>query len=224
MGRRKIWIPEYVISSLQWLHFWGCYLNSGYLSVKHNLLYKKTLEFFETLENAFLAAEIDPSQIKRNYDSRLKWTPEYVISSIQWLHFWGCYLNGGYIDDRYNRLYKKAREIFGSWDNALRAAGLDPKQIRINQRWNDEDIIHEIREMKENGESLSAGYVSSHPQFRKVHAAARYRFFWDAYVERAGFSYIEESSFIKSKTRLRLIGIERIDRIKNKFATKEKQE
>lgn len=220
MGRRKIWTPDYVLSSLEWLHFWGCYLNPQYLYSHYQRLYENTLIFFDSVENALGQLGIDYVQVKKDYKIPLViWSADYVLTSIDWLHFWGIRLDTTNIVRHYNRLYVKAIEFFGSWDNALLAAGLDPKKIKLYREHSDEGIIKGIREIKKRGEPLNALYIKN--AYPYLYEAAMRRGGWGSWVEKAGFDYIEESVQVRTKTYAKKISPQKLQEIREKYSTQE---
>jgi hypothetical protein len=77
---------------------------------------------------------------------------------------------------------------FGSWKNALSAAGLEPETIYRYRSWDEDAILEEIRKLKAVGADLSSKTMdeTSNPLI----ATARRRFGnWGRAVERAGIDY-----------------------------------
>jgi hypothetical protein len=61
-------------------------------------------------------------------------------------------------------LYRQGVWIFGDWDNALRAAGFEPKENRMRTVWEKDTIIQEIRAMRDQNLPLYASHVmKNHP-------------------------------------------------------------
>lgn len=148
--------------------------------------------------------------------ARRKWTPEYVISSIQYWDFWKIPLYSTYVYLHYGRLYAVAIELFGSWPAALVAAGLNPEVImKHHSKRSDEEIIREIKEIKKRGEPLNDSYIAKN--YESLHNAARLRSSLGEFVEKAGFDYALESQRVSLKTRLRNLKPRKINRIRKKF-------
>ena len=63
------------------------------------------------------------------------------------------------LQDKHPYLYNQGVWIFGDWDKALRAAGFDPKRMRLRTFWDLERVINEIRNMRERNLPLYANYV-----------------------------------------------------------------
>src|SRR5207244_4129768 len=70
------------------------------------------------------------------------------------------------------------RKHFGSWRNAVTAAGLDYGQIRRYREWDEETIKHRLRDLYEQGIDLNAKHMEEYDI--TLITAARRRFeSWD---------------------------------------------
>ena len=65
----------------------------------------------------------------------------------------------GDLQDKHPYLYDQGVWIFGDWDNALRAAGFDPRKMRLRTFWDQDRVINEIRGMRDKNLPLYARYV-----------------------------------------------------------------
>jgi len=95
-----------------------------------------------------------------------------------------------------NSITGAARRLFGSWDAALRAAGLDPNVIRFSREpWTHEGVLQEIRRKARAGEPLNAKDVSPYSLRRRGRI-----FFgsWDAALAAAG---LDPAKVRKNKSR-----------------------
>lgn len=82
-------------------------------------------------------------------------------------------------------------ELFGSWREAVRAAGLDPQEVfRRRRKWTRERILSRIRQLHAAGCDISYAAARRKQQYLVV-AASSPRFFgsWKAAVEAAGIDY-----------------------------------
>lgn len=109
------------------------------------ILYREIVSHYPQPELAF--AEFNISYVPR--EGAIKWTPESMIEVLQKLHALGYALNvsslfwdrsgvitrflaeGDYANPAPRTLYHAGRKYFGTWDEALLAAGIDPDTIRI---------------------------------------------------------------------------------------------
>jgi len=86
-------------------------------------------------------------------------------------------------------------EYFGSWRNAIVAAGFDPKEVcRRKRKWTSERVLQRIRELHEAGEDLSHSAAKRNHQYLVVVAISN-QFFgsWREAVAAVGIDYEEVS-------------------------------
>ncbi|MHA1888639.1 MAG: hypothetical protein ACTSX0_11465 [Promethearchaeota archaeon] len=128
---------------------------------------------------------------------RKKWSKEKIFSEILTLHRDEKPLNDSYINKNYNPLYNAARRFFGSWKNAIEAAGLDynkirelaeSKRIEKVSKWSKQRIIDEILETNAAKENLNASYALKH-HTALYSAAVKYFGSWKSAVIAAGLEY-----------------------------------
>ena len=86
---------------------------------------------------------------------RLDWTADAVLREIRRRHRQGFPLNAkAVVRDVGQALVQQARKRFGSWDEALREAGLEPDRIRKSRVWTRDRVVAAIRERAKAGMSL----------------------------------------------------------------------
>lgn len=64
----------------------------------------------------------------------LKWSKEIVISEIKKRYNSNKYIDSRIIRNDYSKLYNAAFRYFGNWNNALKAAGINPYKIKKHHR------------------------------------------------------------------------------------------
>ncbi len=90
--------------------------------------------------------------ISRFWESRGRhWTRERVLRCIRGRVAKKRPLDCRSVCREEGRLYRAAARCFGSWDTALREAGLDPERIRLRRRWTRFALIRAIRANAGNG-------------------------------------------------------------------------
>lgn len=97
-------------------------------------------------------------------------------------------LSSHYVSVHHSDLYSAGCRIFGSWKEAITAAGLDYDSIRKYKKWERRDVVAEIRRRVENHEPVTCQFV----QFncRALYMAAIHKFgAWNAAVVAAGVDY-----------------------------------
>lgn len=97
-------------------------------------------------------------------------------------------LNSHYFSTTYPQVYAAAERIFGSWGNAITAAGLDYSAIRKYRSWNRMKIVSTIKKRYRHGEPLTSQQVQS--EFKALYMASIHHFkSWGEAIKMAGLDY-----------------------------------
>lgn len=123
------WSKEEVIETLKNLEEKD--LIDKNLRKNHGALYSACINIFGSRKKALLAAGLDYEDTLQN----IPWTRERIISVIQMFHLKKMPLNFKYISANHSKLKKRAEKIFGSWGEAILAAGIDYEEIKKNKGW-----------------------------------------------------------------------------------------
>ena len=122
----------------------------GHKKVDSELL-SAAQRYFGNLHNAVQAAGFDET----TFFGKTLWSKKKVLEKIRALARSGEPANSGNISHKYSGLYSAGVDHFGSWDDLLKAAGLDPKKIRlVRPRRSNEEIIRELRRIHASGDPL----------------------------------------------------------------------
>ena len=103
---------------------------------------------FETWHDAIEAAGLDYEKISRYRH----WTPQRVAEEIQNLAALDAPLSSKMVQQNHSALYNAAKRRFGQWDEALRAAGIEPDKVRVRRA--SCDLVKKRRRRNENGELI----------------------------------------------------------------------
>jgi len=212
---KRKWSKKKIIEEILRLHKAGEDLNArhiikNYPSLAH-AAYKK--HYFGNWENAIRAAGLDYEAIKALGKSKVnvgrKWTKEQIIDEIQKLAEKGVHLNFQYMRKHYNPLLCAAckKYNFGSWKNAIEAAGLDYDEINKyakRKHWTKTGIIEEIKKLYNDGENLQYMKIKSKYQALCV-AAAREFGNWGNAVNAAGINYDDYRAQRKPWTKEKIV-------------------
>lgn len=135
---------------------------------------------------AINAAGINYDKVRRTQ----RWTAENVVAVIQKAHRAKLPLNCDAVFKRGGEmpsLLHAANVLFGSWDGALVAAGLNPAEIRLKRKWDAASLVAELQNRHRRGEPLNAFAVLK--QDCGLHrTAVRYFDTWDAALVAAGMN------------------------------------
>lgn len=131
-------------------------------------------------------------KIATSYETqRQRWNPEVVTRAIQDRASASKPLNAKAVEVENSRLIAAARRLFGNWNSALVAAGVDPASVRPQSTrvprgsWDRESIIEQIRRYSANAIPLYAHHIRSIDN-RLVSAAHYYFGSWSKALEAAG--------------------------------------
>lgn len=91
----------------------------------------------------------------------LIWTQEVVAAAIQAEAEAGQDLSYSRVEKRVPSLLRAAQRAFGTWADAVGAAGFDYSTICRYQKWSKGKVIKRIQELRESGEDLSWRNIST---------------------------------------------------------------
>lgn len=120
-----------------------------------------------------------------------RWSKEKIIEAIQSAGARGVDLSWTNVTKKpeYSAIaYAAIRNPrFGSWDKTLRAAGIDPAQVRRYETWNKDRVIRGIKDRAKAGEGLNSKTMQE--QACKLFNAALKRFGnWGSALKAAGIN------------------------------------
>lgn len=150
---------------------------------------------FGSWNEALTAAGFDAEEVKREARRgpklpRDSWTKEMVIEGIRQAARAGQDLAAHRMQKWNSSLVATGQRLFGSWRDALIAAGYAPDLIQRVREWTNEEILERIRMLAANGADLSDRTASAYDA--GFQAAARKHFgSWAAALRAAGVSYDE---------------------------------
>lgn len=191
MSRRK-WSRERIIEDITKLQAEGHSLSTrsmaelGYSGMV-TTSYKP--EYFGSWRNAIVAAGFDPKEVCRR---KRKWTRERVLARIRELYEAGEDLSHSAAKRNHQYLVVVAinGRFFGSWRDAVAAAGIDYEQVSKHEYWSKDRICERIRELHEDGESLSHEDAKrNHGALVSAASSPRYFGSWGAAIRAAGLDY-----------------------------------
>ncbi|MBI4088251.1 hypothetical protein HY418_02605 [Candidatus Kaiserbacteria bacterium] len=186
-GKEELWTEKKVVKEIRRLHKAREPINSRHISLNYGPLYGAAYSRFGGWAQAIEAAGIDYSKI-RKYGER--WTRQRVIDEIQKRRREGLPLNEW---EAGPRLTSPARRIFGSWLNAIHAAGLTWSQIKKGRSrkrgwWTRNRVLMRLRQLEAQGVRLNLQNIKKIDK-PVLWNAWFYFGSWDQALEAAGISY-----------------------------------
>lgn len=151
--------------------------------------YSASITLFGSWRKAIEKADIDYDTIRVNKGPPRKWSQEKVVGTILKLSEAGKPLYAHHILHNYGTLYTAAGNYFGSWRQAIKAAGLDYTKIRrkLAKKWTRELVLEEIKRRRAEGLPLNEWEAGSY-----LTSPARRLFgSWQKAINAAGLTYGE---------------------------------
>jgi len=115
------------------------------------------------------------------------WHPDMVVNHILSRNGKEA-LNSYYYATNYPDVYAAAEREFGSWKDAIEAAGLDYNTIRKYKSWTRQAVIEAIKEAHAKGEPINSQAVQNGNKPLYMAAVKRFRG-WGSAVKIAGIDY-----------------------------------
>ena len=166
-----IWDKPEILRSLKKLHKSGQDLSYNALCRSMQPLLSAAAYHFGSYRKAVERAGIDYSEIIR----RPRWTKQAIIKLIKDAKRKSQDLHWSAVTKRRDELGKAAfaslqPRLFGRWDRALAAAGLDADDVARYRKWDRNSIVFELKSRSQNEEPLNSGALQQEDP--GLHAAA----------------------------------------------------
>ncbi len=200
MSRR--WSKESIALEIRSMYESGENLNYSAVSNNNLPVLRAATRYFGTWEAAVSFAGLNYDEIRR-YKS---WTRQRIIERIRELHAKDVDLSWRNVCINVDPQLAAAatkKSHFGSWREALEAAGLDYDAIRRYREWDDDRVLSLVREHAKAGHSLNAKTVQQ-DDITLITAARRRFDSWHEALSAAGLDYrkiVRRAPFKHSKKR-----------------------
>ena len=198
MTRR--WSKESIGLEIRALYDGGANLSYSAMAKSYLPLLRAATRHFGSWEAAISFAGLDYDAI-RQYKT---WSRQRIIDRIHELHSEGVDLSWRNLSEHIDPQLAAAatkKSHFGSWREAIEAAGLDYDDIRRYKSWTDDRILAGLRERADQGEPLNAKNVQ-HEDITLITAARRRYDSWHLALKAAGFDYrsiVQRAPFKRKK-------------------------
>lgn len=162
----KKWTKEMIIAVIQILHVDRYPLNSGGIRKTNRPLFSASQYIFGSWKKAVEAAGINYRAVARlifKYPRRSR-SRSMCIKAIQSRYLRGLPLSAKTARKQMGWLVSASTRFFGSWDNALIAAGLNPGTIRMRppqRSWNQAKVIQALKKRAEGGLPVNSEAVAT---------------------------------------------------------------
>jgi hypothetical protein len=165
------WTKVKIIKELRRLRHLHAPLSYNAMGRRNQSLLSAAAYNFGSYRNAVERAGISYDHIIR----RPKWTKGAIIAQLKIARRMGEDLHWSAVTARGDDLSRAAfaalqPRLFGSWDRALHAAGLDADDVGRYRKWDRNSVVFDLRSRAANQEPLNSGAVQQ--EDAGLHAAA----------------------------------------------------
>ncbi len=166
-----VWDKPTILATLKKLHKQGADLSYNALARQQQSLVSAAAYHFGAYRSAVERAGINYGEIVR----RPRWTKAGIIKLLKDGRKAGHELHWSAVTKRRDELGKAAfaslqPRLFGSWDRALHAAGLDADDVNRYRKWTREGVVSELKARSREAEPMNSGAVQRDDP--GLHAAA----------------------------------------------------
>jgi hypothetical protein len=166
-----IWDKDEVVRALRKLHRSGADLSYNALAKRKQSLVSAAAYHFGSYRKAVEKAGVDYAEVTR----RPRWNKAAIIALIKQAKRNDDDLHWSAVTIRRDELAKAAfaslqPRLFGSWDRALHAAGLNADEVNRYRKWTKENIVFELKQRHRDHEPLNSGAIQRDDP--GLHAAA----------------------------------------------------
>jgi len=159
----------------------GKQLNSGHIARNYPALAYAGRKYYGSWEKSIRAAGLNYESIRR----KCFWSRKEIVAQIRGLKAAGEALNVSAAEKTHGGLVGAAAVYYGSWREAIKAAGYDYAKIKRQKEWSKAEIASEIKRMRAQGLELGTT-IPVRKRYRTLHAAAvRYFGSWAAAMKAA---------------------------------------
>jgi len=166
-----VWDKPRILKELTRLNRAGVDLSYNALARRHQSLLSAAAYHFGSYRKAVERAGIDYAEVTR----RPRWTKQRIITLIKKGKRAGHDLHWSAVTKRRDELGRAAfaslqPRLFGRWDRALHAAGLDADEVSIYRTWDRNTVVFELRARYADHLPLNSGALQQDDS--GLHAAA----------------------------------------------------
>jgi len=181
------WSKQVIGEEIVRMHAAGEDLNYASIAENQVALLRAATRYFGSWRTAVEFSGLNYEDI-RKYKM---WTRERIIVRIQELSAEGKDLSWRHVSTQIDPQLAAAatkRKHFGSWRNAIQAAGLKYGDIRRYREWDEQAVLERLKELHAQGKDLNAKSVEE-LDITLITAARRRFDSWDKALTAAGLDY-----------------------------------
>lgn len=181
------WSKQSIGQEIVGMHNAGEDLNYASIAQNQVALLRAATRYFGSWRAAVEFSGLNYEDI-RKYQM---WTRDRILARIRELHTNGQDLSWRHVSTQIDPQLAAAatkRKHFGSWRNAIQAAGLKYSEIRRYREWDEQAVIDRVRDLHSQGKDLNAKSMEA-LEITLITAARRRFESWDKALTAAGLDY-----------------------------------
>jgi hypothetical protein len=165
------WTKDEIIKAIRKFHTQGRDLSYNAMASRQQSLVSAAAYHFGSYRKAVEKSDLDYAEVTR----RPRWTKQKIITLLKSARRNDEDLHWSAVTKRRDELGRAAfaslqPRLFGSWDRALTAAGLDADDVNRYRKWDRDSILFELRGRHKAHEPLNSGAIQREDP--GLHAAA----------------------------------------------------
>lgn len=170
-SERQSWTPDLVVMEIRKLRTQGIVPSQSYVVRHYPALYGAAQRFLGGWRRALIAAGENPAAVSsasraESVTRRTKWTRDAILRTVRERFAEGLPLNVQAIKrERLGAFLRAAAHHFGSYEFAVRAAGLEYEEIRRGTDWASDPntaVLAGIRALADAGHDLNISAAQHH--------------------------------------------------------------
>lgn len=157
MKTHRKWSSTDLLKAIRQLHRQGYDLSYNKLARTHQAIISASAYYFGSYRKAVAQAGFDYDQIRR----KPKWSEQKIVAVIRKLRRDGEDLNWRSVILRRDEVGRAASaavkpHLFGSWNEAVEAAGLNPRRVSRYRRWTAEEVVTVLDQRSQRKQPINA--------------------------------------------------------------------
>jgi hypothetical protein len=149
-----------VIRGLWRIHEAKLSLKNQSMRTRSRELWNACHRLFPSYKAALAAARIPLEVLTQRCE--IQWSRRKIIKQFKQFAAKGIPLNMASIHKHDQRVLQAAIRHFDSYDDALRAAGFDPEQIKLFRQWTSQEVLDAIGKLRDEKVDLSYANLNKH--------------------------------------------------------------
>lgn len=209
MRRQEEWSKDRIVKLLRLARQRKDDFSHNEFERNHFRLFHAAVNHFGSWGEALRQVGVDYRKVRKFNE----WDRRIIVREIKRLRKKGVDLSLRAMHEKGNgAVVSASQHHFGSWRNAIQAAGLDYQTICKREKWSPDRILRIIRQLHRQGQDVSWSARMKAGQLKMVVMGAHYFGSWGAAVSKAGVDYEKVRKHRRWSSQLVVSEIKRLKR------------